>query len=57
MRKALDVCRRAVEMVEADIRKQRVLGSPGMYLAQFVLMLYAYPIVGTHKVGLIWLLI
>ena len=25
MRKALDVCRRAVEMVETDVRSQRVL--------------------------------
>ena len=25
MRKALDVCRRAVEMVEADVRKQQLI--------------------------------
>ena len=25
MRKALDICRRAVEMVEAEVRKQQIL--------------------------------
>lgn len=28
MRKALDVCRRAVEVVDGDVRKQRILSSP-----------------------------
>ena len=30
MRKALDVCRRAVETVEAEVRKQQILQTAGM---------------------------
>ena len=32
MRKALDICRRAVEMVEAEVRKQQILkATTGIY--------------------------
>ena len=30
MRKALDICRRAVDLVEVEVRKQRVLKTTGM---------------------------
>ena len=35
MRKALDVCRRAVEMVEQDVRKQQIL-KPTTGMSHFI---------------------